>query len=202
MEHEGVGVDVAIIAKLRNGPMIRYRNTGGIAQGEAARRAGIATLTWVLLEQMRLGLRYDAEGSAARKVAQLLSMSLYDVFPPELRGRMSGCTRTAYGRLAAHCLTDAVERHTERMTLPSPADLIEQQDDVDRLKPLLMALSYREREIIKLRNGIGDGHAHTLEEVGKIFKVTRERIRAVEARAMRKLKALRGRDEELDEQQG
>ena len=46
------------------------------------------------------------------------------------------------------------------------------------------------REIIKLRFGIGDGYTYTLEEVGRVFRVTRERIRQVEARAIEKLKHL------------
>ncbi|MEE9296862.1 MAG: RNA polymerase sigma factor RpoD [Phycisphaerae bacterium] len=57
----------------------------------------------------------------------------------------------------------------------------------DRIEEVLKTLTYREREIIKLRFGIGDGYTYTLEEVGKIFKVTRERVRQVEAKALRKL---------------
>ncbi len=57
----------------------------------------------------------------------------------------------------------------------------------DRIEDVLKTLTYREREIIKLRYGIGDGYTYTLEEVGKIFKVTRERVRQVEAKAIRKL---------------
>jgi RNA polymerase primary sigma factor len=57
----------------------------------------------------------------------------------------------------------------------------------DRIEQVLKSLTYREREIIKLRYGIGDGYTYTLEEVGKIFKVTRERVRQVEAKAIRKL---------------
>jgi len=57
----------------------------------------------------------------------------------------------------------------------------------DRIDEVLKTLTYREREIIKLRFGIGDGYTYTLEEVGKIFKVTRERVRQVEAKAIRKL---------------
>ncbi len=57
----------------------------------------------------------------------------------------------------------------------------------DRVEEVLKTLTYREREIIKLRYGIGDGYTYTLEEVGKIFKVTRERVRQVEAKAIRKL---------------
>ena len=57
----------------------------------------------------------------------------------------------------------------------------------DRITKVLKTLSYREREIIKLRYGLGDGYSYTLEEVGHIFKVTRERIRQIEAKAVRKL---------------
>jgi RNA polymerase primary sigma factor len=57
----------------------------------------------------------------------------------------------------------------------------------NRIGKVLKTLSYREREIIKLRYGLGDGYSYTLEEVGHIFKVTRERIRQIEAKAVRKL---------------
>ena len=57
----------------------------------------------------------------------------------------------------------------------------------DRIKDILATLNYREREIIKLRYGIGDGYTYTLEEVGRIFKVTRERVRQIEAKAVMKL---------------
>ncbi len=57
----------------------------------------------------------------------------------------------------------------------------------DQIDGLLKTLTYREREIIRLRYGLGDGYSYTLEEVGRIFKVTRERVRQIEAKAMRKL---------------
>jgi RNA polymerase sigma factor (sigma-70 family) len=66
----------------------------------------------------------------------------------------------------------------------------------NRIPKALKSLSYREREIIKLRYGLGDGYSYTLEEVGHIFKVTRERIRQIEAKAVRKLQAP-ARSEEL-----
>ena len=56
-----------------------------------------------------------------------------------------------------------------------------------RINDVLKTLTYREREILKLRYGIGDGYTYTLEEVGRIFKVTRERVRQVESKAIRKL---------------
>ncbi len=69
----------------------------------------------------------------------------------------------------------------------SPAVGAAQEMLRNRIGKVLKTLSYREREIIKLRYGLGDGYSYTLEEVGHIFKVTRERIRQIEAKAVRKL---------------
>jgi RNA polymerase primary sigma factor len=71
--------------------------------------------------------------------------------------------------------------------IDSPVASATQEMLKDRIDVVLKTLSYREREIIKLRYGIGDGYTYTLEEVGRIFKVTRERVRQVEAKAIRKL---------------
>ena len=57
----------------------------------------------------------------------------------------------------------------------------------NKIDDLLKTLTYREREIIRLRYGLGDGYTYTLEEVGRIFRVTRERVRQIEAKAVRKL---------------
>ena len=57
----------------------------------------------------------------------------------------------------------------------------------ERLAAALGELNYREREILRLRYGLADGYSYTLEEVGKIFSVTRERVRQIEAKAVRKL---------------
>ena len=69
----------------------------------------------------------------------------------------------------------------------SPVSAATQEMLKDKIENVLETLTYREREIIKLRYGIGDGYTYTLEEVGKIFKVTRERVRQIEAKAVRKL---------------
>ncbi|GIW96128.1 MAG: DNA-directed RNA polymerase sigma-70 factor [Pirellulaceae bacterium] len=56
-----------------------------------------------------------------------------------------------------------------------------------RIEEAMQTLNYREREILRLRYGLTDGYAYTLEEVGKIFAVTRERVRQIESKAVRKL---------------
>lgn len=57
----------------------------------------------------------------------------------------------------------------------------------DKIELLLKSLTFREREIIRLRYGLADGYSYTLEEVGRIFKVTRERVRQIEAKAVMKM---------------
>jgi RNA polymerase primary sigma factor len=69
----------------------------------------------------------------------------------------------------------------------SPVNAATQEMLKDKIEGVLKTLTYREREIIKLRYGLGDGYTYTLEEVGRIFKVTRERVRQIEAKAVRKL---------------
>ena len=78
----------------------------------------------------------------------------------------------------------------------------------ERIDLLLKTLTYREREIIRLRYGLGDGYTYTLEEVGRIFKVTRERVRQIESKAVSKLRhpvrsqQLEGFLEPVDQEQG
>jgi len=69
----------------------------------------------------------------------------------------------------------------------SPADSAMKEMLRDKIEVVLRSLTYREREIIRLRYGLGDGYSYTLEETGRIFKVTRERIRQIESKALRKL---------------
>jgi RNA polymerase primary sigma factor len=72
-------------------------------------------------------------------------------------------------------------------SVESPVAAATQEMLKDKIDQVLKTLTYREREIIKLRYGLGDGYTYTLEEVGRIFKVTRERVRQIEAKAVRKL---------------
>ncbi len=69
----------------------------------------------------------------------------------------------------------------------SPVSAAAQEMLKEKIESVLDTLTYREREIIKLRYGIGDGYTYTLEEVGRKFMVTRERVRQIEAKAVRKL---------------
>ncbi|MDK1031187.1 MAG: RNA polymerase sigma factor RpoD [Planctomycetia bacterium] len=75
----------------------------------------------------------------------------------------------------------------EDETAESPVTAATHEMLKSKIDQVLKTLTYREREIIRLRYGIPDGYTYTLEEVGRIFRITRERVRQIEAKALRKL---------------
>ena len=81
-------------------------------------------------------------------------------------------------------LGDFIEDHKA----PAPADAASRQMLKEQMEDVLGTLSERERDVLTLRFGLEDGRGKTLEEVGQIFGVTRERIRQIEAKALRKLR--------------
>jgi RNA polymerase primary sigma factor len=70
---------------------------------------------------------------------------------------------------------------------PSPADIVIRANLKEQITKALNSLTEREATVIKMRFGIGDGQEHTLEEIGQKLKVTRERVRQIETKALRKL---------------
>ena len=76
----------------------------------------------------------------------------------------------------------------EDMSMTGPGDHLSQQLQRDYLEKAMTVLSSRERLIIEMRYGLQDGHYHTLDEVSMEFKLTRERIRQIEVKALRKLR--------------
>jgi RNA polymerase primary sigma factor len=96
--------------------------------------------------------------------------------PASLDQPMGDGEETGYG--------DLIKDHRE----DDPLRDINGQSLRDSIGEALNGLSYREREIIRMRFGLADGYAYTLEEVGSIFSVTRERVRQIEAKAVEKLR--------------
>ena len=71
---------------------------------------------------------------------------------------------------------------------PSPMDSAAREMLREQVRHALDSLSDREREVLELRFGLNDGKEHTLEEVSRYFNVTRERVRQIEAKALRKMR--------------
>jgi RNA polymerase primary sigma factor len=76
----------------------------------------------------------------------------------------------------------------EDKSTESPSEMTSFSLLKDKLSDVLSSLTERERKVLELRFGLGDGYSRTLEEVGKQFRVTRERIRQIEAKALRKMR--------------
>ncbi len=76
----------------------------------------------------------------------------------------------------------------EDKTAENPSDVTSYSLLKEKLSEVLSSLTERERKVLEMRFGLGDGYARTLEEVGKQYKVTRERIRQIEAKALRKMR--------------
>jgi RNA polymerase primary sigma factor len=76
----------------------------------------------------------------------------------------------------------------EDKKIPSPAETVVNQNLCEQTRKVLATLTPREEKVLRMRFGIGESSDHTLEEVGQDFFVTRERIRQIEAKALRKLR--------------
>lgn len=76
------------------------------------------------------------------------------------------------------------ERLCRRLLVPGGDEAMSKQEANCTLVRAMKDLNYKQREVVKLRYGLGDGHTYTLEEVGHIFKITRERVRQIEAKAL------------------
>ncbi|NIP86522.1 MAG: sigma-70 family RNA polymerase sigma factor [Planctomycetales bacterium] len=119
----------------------------------------------------------------AEELAHVLQMGLDEVRQIVRISRTPLSLETPIGRSEDNKFADLLPHDQQQ----DPEEGATHQMLRGRVLKLLESLSWREREIIKLRYGLGDGQNYTLEEVAYVFKVTRERIRQIEARAMQKL---------------
>jgi RNA polymerase primary sigma factor len=76
----------------------------------------------------------------------------------------------------------------EDKSAENPSDVTSYSLLREKLSDVLTTLTERERKILEMRFGLADGYERTLEEIGKMYNVTRERIRQIEAKALRKLR--------------
>ncbi len=120
-----------------------------------------------------LAVRLDIPVSKVRSLLRIVKEPLSLETP---RGEDGDCT-----------LGDFVEDQK----CPSPSDSLMSNDLNKQTRELLNSLSVREQRVLQKRFGIGEKSEHTLEEIGKEFNVTRERIRQIEAKALQKLKSSR-----------
>ena len=158
------------------------------------------------IDQQSREIRVPVHVAENMKKVQKISKDLQqklgrDPLPKEIAEKMPGKTEedvknilsylqspvsleTPVGDEGENSLGDMVEDKTEATPEEAMNALVQKEE----VSELLESLSERERQVIRLRYGLEDGKTHTLEEIGSILNVTRERVRQIEARAMEKLR--------------
>lgn len=180
---------IGIIARIKNGTLMQFREKRGLTQRQAADIAGVTVADWNGAECLRFA---HVSLDRLRSIAVCVEAELEDICPKELQSKNLNYERTMYRDVQANLL--AAYDTTTRLILPSPADQAEQSEAEtlwrQTLARLIGELSCREREVLKMRYGWDDGDTHTLSECAKVFKVSRERVRQIEAGAIQRLHKL------------
>lgn len=181
---------IGITARARNGLMLKFRVDEAITQTEAARRADVPLGVWNSLELLRFNARF-LSWRYVRRMADLIGCDAAALCPEALKDKDCRIGQVAYREVEAGRLL--ARQEAERLALPSPDKQLEIKElaalSKERLAIVLKGLTYRQREILKLRYGLNGAEPMTLAQIGKVFKVTRDRVRQVECGAIRKLQA-------------
>ena len=145
-----------------------------------------------ILKASRLEKNFLIQGFELRKRIELIAQEMQTT-PEEVSNLFA--LRAAYMNIISldkpvdeeegdSLLLDFIEDNN----MSDPAEAVSVMILKEQLEDVLNSLTPREKDVLKLRYGLEDGRERTLEEVGKIFNVTRERIRQIEAKALRKLR--------------
>lgn len=137
-----------------------------------------------LNRQSRILVQEKGRDPTCEEIAKKMDMPLSKVEKIMKIAQMPLSLETPIGEREESHLSDFImDKH-----IPSPADEVIHLDLKEKIAEALRNHTQREANILKMRFGLGDGNEHTLEEVGQQYKVTRERIRQIQEKAIRKLK--------------
>tara|TARA_Y100000310_G_C20538430_1_gene742028 strand:- start:427 stop:990 length:564 start_codon:yes stop_codon:yes gene_type:complete len=166
---------------IRNEAMIAARQRLGLSQLALAEKIGQRGVWLIMqLEQFKYPHRYNQ--TLIFKIACILGIQPEDVMPEELTGHKVNSQIVGFSELNPKQLIEVGQLPV--LPKPYPSD---QEFTKTQIGQVLKTLPWREQEIIRLRYGLDDGRAYTLAEVGRIYKITKETVRQLEARAIRKL---------------
>ena len=136
---------------------------------------------------MRMGRTLTQEygrEATPEEIADALEVPVEQVYHVLKTTRMPISLETPIGEDADGQLGDLIEDRT----LPSPGEIADDADLSAQVRRVLASLPPRDEKVLRMRFGIGERSDHTLEEVGHLFNVTRERIRQIEAKALTRLR--------------
>ena len=182
--------NLRIEARVKNAQLVGAREILGLSQKEAAEKMGITQYTLGDIERMS----YYPEMNLQTKICGFYrnnGVFLFedDVFPEELK-HIKGRKYTAERDISKHDILSLSYEGTRLLSAASDkaVEEVHKIELKDEINYALSKLSYREREVLKLRFGFKDNRYHTLEECAEVFHVSRERIRQIEAKGLRRLR--------------
>jgi RNA polymerase sigma factor (sigma-70 family) len=195
VKENGSKFEIAVKARAKHGLIFKYMTEHGLTWLEMAEKIGISTGTFSKIIHFRWAPTENYQNKkVVEKLCNFFHCDLEDILPNELARQIKNNSdiaellqeeQTVYKEIDVEYLGyDEIPQNL----LAYEEDFSKQIDLRETIKKVLQTLTLREGEVIKMRFGIGDGVGHTLEEVGAEFGVTRERIRGIEAKAIRKLK--------------
>jgi len=186
---------VAAELRLKHGVLYEVcRDNGGIANVASIIGIGCQTVrAWLKMRRCPTPGQYNRwyTEDVEKSLEALAGVPATTIFPPELKAATSLFKATPVHvrilDIEPEALAMIATETQERLTFRQPEKVAGDHELSDRVKALLRGLSYREREVITLRYGLDDGYSYTLDEVADLLKVSRERVRQIEAKAVRKL---------------
>uniref|UniRef100_A0A6M3L6R0 Putative sigma-70 region domain containing protein n=1 Tax=viral metagenome TaxID=1070528 RepID=A0A6M3L6R0_9ZZZZ len=191
-------IDVAALTKLKHGALRDAAVKLG-SQSALAKELNVTPSTigrWCNFKDYpREGRIYDKHSfeSIEKALLRVTGHLVDDLWPPALKAaiddRLIPQQIERRATIQAEALLEYAAHTQERLTYnPDEGMKSASRNELkDNLRKVLNSLTQREREIIKLRYGLDDGQTYTFREVGAIFKITQERVRQIEAKALRKL---------------
>ena len=171
-------------AIVRNDEMISARKALGMNQSQLAKMADVPMRVVGKFEKLDYTIR-DAADKAC-KIAVALSIPIDKVLPEGMHGRSIPHTHTSLQEVQVKTMIASSQR--DRLMLPSPEEIAIKAEEKALLITAIEYLSPREKKIISMHYGLGDGAPTTHEEIGKVLRITRTRVQQIEQKALRKLR--------------
>jgi len=189
--------EIAVVSKPKHGLLFDLaKEHGGVTA--LAKKLGIhpATLSnWINLRSMgtykgagkgKGPWSYAHRAKVILRLVKLTGRPIEDIFPDWVRDKLPQIPRELVQRHQVEFVSLGHARNVAGL-LPAPEEGVQRMELRAAIMKGLKRLSYREREVIKLRYGLGDGQTYTYEEIAHIFRVTKERIRQLCSQAEHKL---------------
>lgn len=175
---------IRAILRFRNEELTRKRLIAGFkTQKELAEFLGINIAN---INQWETFRNYPKKKEHVTMLESALNCEIDEIFPPEFIKAIEKKIGIPLEKIVDMKQLPGFTRG--ELLLTSPEDVYEIKEMANSIEDSLKSLTERETKILKMRFGLGDDNEHSFFEVAKFFKVTRERIRQIEAKALRKLK--------------